>query len=234
MTAIREENIMTPRASLAPASPCVARPIPKRSASRLLYLGLACANALVVTQAGAEPLPCRLDHALYRPVTGESYEIEFFRNHSPADPIDGPPYINRAGVLRYRGKPAVLEYEFAIMWDMRFAWPSLVIIKNSSVERDPDQDDNERPKEIGPGFRMIQFGDEFGSSKKNQAWPRYFVLPDMSVHFGDWLKGRPRRPDVLPSQVWEMVPCSGEMPSRPKAEKPPPAPPSNLWWRLER
>jgi hypothetical protein len=158
--------------------------------------------ALAATSANAAPLPCRDDHALYRGTTNPRYEIEFLRSQRGS-------HINRAGVLRYRGKTGVFEYEFAIITSMGFARPSLVIIENSSKPRNPEEDDNEEIKAAGPSAHMIEFDTDFGPPD-GRPKSSYLVLPDITVHFREWFKKLAKHPDVPPPQAWKRVPCSGD------------------------
>jgi hypothetical protein len=196
-----------------------ARPGPALALRSALAGGI----ALAATSAIAAPLLCRDDHALYRPTTNERYIIEFFRG------FDNP-QINRAGVLRYRGKAGVFEYEFAIRWSVGFPRPSFWIIENSSAPRDPEQDDNEELKDIGVGGRMIMLAEDFGPHKG--GWPTFLVFPDFTEEFRLWFKELAKHPDQLPPEAWKLVPCSKNADARAKRGLPPAGPPV-LWWRYE-
>jgi hypothetical protein len=202
---------------------------------------LASAIVLATTSASAAPHPCRDDHALYRATTNARYEIEFLR------PLDRS-MVNRAGILRYRGKAHVFEYEFAIIYSNKIARPNLLIIENSSAPRNPEDDDNEEIKDVGPHAPMLQLGPDFAAAG-DTPWAPYLVFPDLAVSFREWFKQLSKHPDVPPPQAWKLVPCSGDyvvtrnkLPPREPGreentrEEPvglPPASPPGLWWRYE-
>jgi hypothetical protein len=68
-----------------------------RSALAPLSCALAGAITLAATSAGAEPLPCRDDYALFRGTTNVTYDIEVVWSPCGAT-------INRPVALKYRGK----------------------------------------------------------------------------------------------------------------------------------
>jgi len=150
---------------------------------------------------------CQDDYALYRATTNAQYEIEFLRRLNT-------PNNNRAGVVRYRGQKHVFEYEFSIVWSTgALPRPSLMIIRNSSAPRNPEEDDNEILQPVGPIAHMMGFGPGFGGDR-GTVWSPYLVFPDFTVSFREWFTDLAKHPAVPPPEAWKLVSCSSDRTKR--------------------